>query len=82
MKKAMLLSGILVLILLVLLLRKSEPNVEAAEIRQHLETAMAQIETAQPGQIVYVVETSYRRPPPKHLEPSPIYQHLASRRAY
>jgi hypothetical protein len=73
MKKAMLLSGILVLILLVLLLRKSEPNVEAAEIRQHLETAMAQIETAQPGQIVYVVETSYRRPPPKHLEPSDPY---------
>jgi hypothetical protein len=73
MKKAIFVSGVLLLILPFLLLRRSEFNVEAAEIRQYLESAITQIETAQPGQIVYITETSYRRPPPEYLEPSDPY---------
>jgi hypothetical protein len=73
MKKTIFVSGVLLLTLSFLLLRRSEFNVEAAEIRQHLESAITQIETAQPGQIVYVTETSYRRPPPEYLEPSDPY---------
>jgi hypothetical protein len=60
---------ILLILLALIPWRSGNGRAEAAETRRFLEAAVAQIEAAQPGQIVHVAEIRFNRAPPDNLEP-------------
>ncbi|HNS02324.1 MAG TPA: hypothetical protein PKM78_08085 [Anaerolineae bacterium] len=67
-------AGILILAsLLIALVAVGVPVAEGREARQVLQTALAQIETPEPGQIVHLSYTLYHRGPPAGLEPGDLY---------
>lgn len=67
-------AGILILVsLLIVLVAVGVPVAEGDEARQVLQTALAQIETPEPGQIVHLSYTLYHRGPPAGLEPGDPY---------
>jgi hypothetical protein len=59
--------------LLIALVAVAVPGAEGREARQVLQTALAQIETPEPGQIVHLSYTLYHRGPPAGLEPGDPY---------
>lgn len=66
-------SILLLVSLLIALMAVRAPAVEGDEARQLLETALAQIETPGPGQVVHQSYTLYHRGPQPGLEPADPY---------